>query len=214
MRKNDYICKMNVKRFYEGVGDKYLQNNYYFTPQFDEFDKKYKSMKATEDNIEIVHTNEDWKLYKNPKSLDHISKSARGVITLDGDLYIESHSKGTIHNDILKILYDKEILKGEITKNWGKKLPQESGFLTVQRYKDSKYVAIGESNKDIYDEDDWNERVKYYDEVLDKARKNNPRITFTNKLVGFKFYGLKSMTDEHSNILYENKLNHLIKNFV
>ena len=45
---------------------------------------------------------------------------------------------------------DKGIIIEKPKKNWGRKTPQESGFLTVQRYKSSPYIAIGESNRYIY----------------------------------------------------------------
>ena len=188
---------MKIRKFNEGVGDKYLKNKY-FIDDFDDFNKKYNNMKRQFG--EIIYSDNNWKLIKNPKSLEYFDKSCRGVITLSGDLYLENFSDFRIHNDILKILYDKNILKGKLRKNWGKKLPQESGFLTVQRYKDKNIIAIGESNKDIYNEEDWDKLKHFYDEILDKCKIKNPNINFSNKLVGIKFQGLK-------NIASKNKIN-------
>lgn len=171
-------------------------------------------MKLDKEKPNVIFKREDgWQLIKNPKSLENFGKSVRGVIALNGDVYLETFSKGTIHQDILGILLKKGIIKENTGKGWGKKLPQESGFLTVQRYKDSKWIAIGESNKIIYNEEDWQKLVKNYDEVLAKAKKNCPNIDFSNKLVGVKFQGLKNVKSKETgdNTLKESYQINLIK---
>lgn len=209
---------LSIKQIIESIGDKYLQKKYpgRFVDDFDDFDKKYNSMKIDKENMDTVYEREDgWKLLKNPKSLKILDRSVRGIILLNGDFYVESFSKGTIHQDIIKILLDKGIIKDNPGKNWGRKLPEETGFITVQRYKDSKWIAIGESNKIIYDDEDWKKYVNHYDKVIAKAKDKNPQINFSNKLVGVKFQGLKNARqsrDTAENVLTENI--NLIKNYI
>jgi len=137
-----------------------------------------------------MQTNNDteWKLIKNPNTLDNFRAKCRGVILINGDLYLENFSSNTIHNDILKELYKMKVLPEIPKKNWTKKLPQESGFLTVQRYRNSEYICIGESNSLIYDYNDWKKLIHFYDEIISKAKIKNPNINFSNLLVGIKFY--------------------------
>ena len=189
----------------EGVGDKYLKQKYQID-DFDEFNKKFNAMKLKEQDI--IFRDGDWKLIKNPKSLTYFNESCRGVILLNGDLYLENFSDFRIHNNILEILYDKNILKGKLRKNWGRKTPQDSGFLTVQRFKNTNTIAIGESNRDMYDENDWNDLKHHYDEVLNKCKIKNPKIIFSNKLVGVKFNTLKTLsgTNRLTETVYKKNL--------
>lgn len=183
---NEEIHKFIKK---EGVGDKYLEKKYNIPDEFNDFNKKYMGTKI--DKNKVIVEKGDWKLIKNPESLENLDKSVRGVITKDGNLYVESYSE-IIHNDILKILADKNIIPFVPKKDWGRKLPEESGFLTVQRYKDSPYMAIGESNRLLYDEDDYNKYIEHYKPLLNKARAKNPDINFVDKLVGVKYGDVSS----------------------
>jgi hypothetical protein len=184
----------------EGIGDTYLEKKYGIPDEFADFDKKYTASKTKYDDI--TYQDDDWQIIKNPKNIGDLGKSVRGVITENGDLYIESYSRG-IHNDILKILGEKGILPSVPKKNWTKFLPQQTGFLTVQRYKDSPYIAIGESNKLLYNEKDYNERIDYYREFLNRARSKMPNIKFIDRLVGTK--GFKANTTG-GNIMNESFL--------
>lgn len=168
----------------ENLGDKYLKRKYGIETEFDDFEKKYKAYKQKED--EVIYRDGDWKLIKNPNSLENIDSDARGVIMPSGDLYIENISGKKIHNDILEILYKKNILIFLPKKNWTRKTPKESGFLTVQRYKSSPYIGIGESNRKIYDKDDYNKFIDDYKYFINKAKQKNPNIKFEYKLVGTK----------------------------
>jgi len=132
--------------------------------------------------------NAKWKLIKNPNSLNDFGDKCRGVILLNGDLYLENFSDSTIHNDILKLMAEINVIPNIPKKNWTKKLPQESGFLTVQRCKNSNQICIGESNSLIYEYNDWKKLIHYYDEVIAKAKIKNPNIVFSNLLVGTKFF--------------------------
>jgi len=178
----DLIDKVRERRF--GILDKDEHedfNKYYAMQQLD----KNKS----DNHNQVVASKGDFKLIKNPTSIKDLQPGVRGVISPDGNLYMGNIAKGIIHVDIIEMLIEKGILPKDTNKNgWGKKLPQESGFLTVQRYKDTNYIAIGESNKLIYDEADWKEKIKFYNEFLQKAKKQNPNLVFTNKLVGIKIF--------------------------
>lgn len=209
--------KLVKETLIEGVGDDYLKNKYNIPGEFDEFEKIFKLNQMKKDSNKdknfIVYKKEDWAIIKNPSSIKNLGPSSRGVVLPDGNVYMESHSNKSIHNDILAILHDKNILPGEHRKNWGRKIPQDSGFLTVQRFKDTHFIAIGESNKSIYKETDWDDKVHLYDEFLEPARKKNPNLNFSNKLVGIKVFqrpGTKVTTDR--NKLTEAWDKHLIKN--
>ena len=122
-----------------------------------------------------------WRLIKNPRSLNDIGASVRGIITKNGDLFIENFPL-KIHHDILEILHNKNILKGELRKGWGRKMPGE--FITVQRYKNSNTIALGESNSDLYKYDDWVSKIGKYTAILNKAILRNNNIKFSSKLIG------------------------------
>lgn len=173
----------------EAAGEKkaeYLQQKFGVKPEFQNFEKQYSSQQLRQNNDQIIYEEGNWKLIKNPSSLQNIGDNARGVILNNGDYYTESYGGDKIHHDILKILGEKHIIPTIPKKNWSRQLPQESGFLTVQRYQNSPYIAIGESNKLIYNELDYNQKIKFYDEFLNKAKSINPNINFINKLVNIK----------------------------
>lgn len=58
---------------------------------------------------------------------------------------------------------------------------------------------LGESNKFIYDEMNYEERKKHYTEFMKRAKKKLPGIRFIDKLVGTKYLkkGGKSNLMEH-----------------
>ena len=130
--------------------------------------------------------NNSWKLLFNPVSLKVCGPNVRGVITPSGDLYLENQSNGTIHNDILKTLTGWGVLPGPFRRNWTRKLPIESGFLTVQRYKDTDVICIGESNRLLYTKAGYEEHIAVFRQFLEAARANHPGITFVDKLVRIK----------------------------
>ena len=128
----------------------------------------------------------NWQIIKNPDSLIRFGQKSRAVVMESGDLYVENHCSGTIHNDILRILYDKRILSGTFRKNWTQKKPAESGFLTLQRYKETHILAIGESNRHLYRKESYPANIEYYKIFLQKAIERHPSIHFALKLIGIK----------------------------
>jgi hypothetical protein len=162
-------------------------------------------------DIEIIAQDGNWKLLKNPPSIKLTSPYSRGVITESGDLYIENKSE-KIHHDLLRILYDKGLIKGMFSKGWNRSLPSDSGFLTVQRFKNTPHIAIGESNRIMYDEGDYNLYLPHFNVFIEAARKKNPSLSFTNKLVGMKFARLKESSGLHNNSSYfKHKKDHFME---
>jgi hypothetical protein len=160
---------------------------------------------------EIIARDNKWALIKNPSSINSLGSNVRGVITKDGDVYMENFSE-KIHHDLLKVLFGKDIIKGEFSKKWSKQLPTESGFLTVQRYKNTEHICIGESNRLLYDKENYDKFIPYYSSFIKKAQKKNPQLKLEDKLVGMKFSALKEKSNIPSfvNNLHEGK--HFIQN--
>jgi len=137
-------------------------------------------------NTTIIYKERNWSIHKNPETLSGFGPDVRGVIDEAGDLYMESESNGTIHIHILRILYELKVLKGRYKGGWSRKTPDLTGFLTVQRVRDTPVMAIGESNRPLYKTADHNEKMHLYTPFLEKAGKNNPGMRFINKLVWIK----------------------------
>jgi len=189
------LLKIINEEIIEGVGDTYLKNKYNIPNEFSGFDKQYdinqiKNRESMQNDV-IVYTEGNWNLIKNPSTLNNFGSSVRGVILNNGDFYLESFTE-KIHFDILNILYKLKIINDLPKRNWSNRLPQEVGVLTVQRYKNSPNISIGESNRLIYNQTDYDKYIRYYDEFLNKARLKCPNINFTNKLVGTKFFKVAS----------------------
>lgn len=210
-----------AKKQNESLTDKYLNKKFGFKGEFEDFERYWKRMqmqarKIDADKDVVVYTDKDgdWRLIKNPSSIDTLGSKARGVIiTKTGDIYMEEYSK-YIHNDLLTFLHEIGVLEGQFKRNWNGKLPTESGFLTVQRYKDTDIIAIGESNKLIYKEDDWHRLIHIYDKVIGLCKSKNPNLNLTNKLVGTKNPWITEYTDK-SHLLVENVKNlHLVGNYL
>ena len=131
--------------------------------------------------MEIIYQCKDWQLVKNPETLNNIASGVRCVILDNGDLYIENIALKN-HNDILKILFDKNILKGELKK--GCIGNTTSIFLNMQRINASNIIAIGESNSNIYRLDDWRNKIWLYKEMIRNSRLKHQNINFSTKLIG------------------------------
>ena len=141
-----------------------------------------------------IYSDSGWYLLKNPGSLNNFDSNVRGVITTGGDLYLEFFSNA-IHHDILKILYNKGIIKGDFKKSWSIKKPEENTFITVQRKDNTNIIGVGESNKLIYDQMGWDKLKGEYGKYMQIAHMKNPKIDFVNKLVRIKFNYLKTASN-------------------
>jgi hypothetical protein len=207
------IVKETLK---ESVADRFLEKNLGFPDEFEDFERKYAKMqmkkeKKDDGHDEIVYKESDWALVKNPSSIKYLGPGARGVIFKNGDVYMECYGGKRIHNEILKILFQKGILKGEFNAGWGTKFPQETGFLTVQRYKDTPYIAIGESNKAIYKFDNWEDEMHRYENFINKAKEKNPNLEFVNRLVGIKYFKPQTWEEKEPIAMSEGALSNLFK---
>jgi hypothetical protein len=204
------IVKIVRESLSEGVGDKYAEEKYGIPDTDREWERKYAEYELHK-GMEVIAQEGDWKLLKNPKSIKLTSPSSRGVIDQDGNLYIENKSE-KIHHDLLRILFEKDILKGKFTKAWNRQLPTETGFLTVQRFKNTPHIAIGESNRLIYDADDFSKYLSHYQKFIESAKKKNPKLSFQTKLVGMKFANLKKNSNLHEDLSYfQNRRDHFMK---
>jgi len=174
----------------EGVADKAAERMFGIPDETGRSEKQ-----ASISSEDIIARDGKWALIKNPAS-----------ISKDGDIYVENFSE-KIHHDILKILFSKGILKGEFSKKWSKQLPAETGFVTVQRYKDTDNICIGESNRLLYDKNDYDKLIPYYSAYINNAKKKNPGLNLQDKLVGMKFADLKENSNIPSKIhqVYEGK---------
>ena len=179
----------------EGVGDKYLERRHGMKPEFDDFEKDFKSQKNREDGEKIVYKDENVTIIKNPNTLDNIGQYVRGVIDKEGNLYIEE-SANVVHNVILDKLDKLGLIN--FVERWDKKLPTE--FITVQRLGSSTAFFLGESNvmmkdpEDRFDEDPyWKDVPKIeegkpvFEEFLRRAKQKNPKYDFRNVLINEGF---------------------------
>lgn len=167
----------------EGVADKFVEKDprlFNVPRDFEKFEKEYNVTDG-----EIFYRKDNWKLIKNPKTLQGFGPYVRGVVTISGDLYLEQHSDGTIHNDIIDVLVKEQIIP-DVSRKWGSMLPEQSKFVTVQRFKNENLIAIGESNRILYDINDWKKYQPKYEEVFERLKMRSPSINFTTKLIGSK----------------------------
>ena len=141
-------------------------------------------MSKVKDRLKV--SREGWEIVKNPGNLVSFGKDVRGVITESGDLYLETRSDGTIHHDILGVLYERGVFPGTFRRDWTKKTPDESGFLTVQRHENTSMICIGESNRPLYRKKDYLEKIDLYRPFLEQASLKNPEIRFVDKLIRIK----------------------------
>lgn len=173
----------------EGIGDKYVEKKYGIEPEFANFEKDFKA-KQSEENI-IYKDDKGWGIVKNPPSLTNLGNAVRGVITKDGDLYLELYSE-KIHVNIVDVLYEKGIVSKNFFDALDDYLPDE--YLTVQREGGTNDILVGESNDAMQDDEqmfsnwreplgvpDKEEVIPYFQKFMDAAKRKNPGINFINE---------------------------------
>lgn len=122
-----------------------------------------------------VYRDGDYVLVKNPWSLDDFGPDVRGVI-VGSDFYIEN-IPARIHEGILDILEERIGL--ELQPQWHLELPK--GFLTVQRFGETKEVEIGESNEN-FSKNGEGLYVMVYTYVMSKVNKRyQGRVKFVTR---------------------------------
>jgi hypothetical protein len=175
----------------ESIADKFTKQDPYLAgvpDEFDNFDKKYQSQqRKVAGNGEVFYKRDDWQIIKNPQDLKQFEKNVKGVIINSGDLFIEI-SATKIHNDILRVLQEKELIPQNIKKNWGNTLPSVTKFITVQRFKDTNIIALGESNRLLYAQSNYRKYIEYYIPFLKRAKEKCKNIDFSEKLIGVKIH--------------------------
>lgn len=174
----------------EGVGDKYLANNYPINPEFHDFENKYKIYKSIEIKEEVIFNDgRGFIIIKNPKSLKNFGDSVRGIIDINGNLYLEQFSIKT-HDEMLQPLIKLGLINN-YDEYWHRKEP--IGFISVQREKDENLFLISESYLSMKPDDKRNHKYKYWIEIptldevqpifqkfLDRAKIKNPKLNFEN----------------------------------
>lgn len=141
-----------------------------------------------ENSNNIIHKEGDWKIYKNPECIFNFGPDVRGVILRNGNLYLESLSEGTMHSRILRVLYGLDILKGSYREGWSRRMPDLTGFLTVQRIDNSWVMAIGESNQPLYSTVGFRQKMYWYNVFLERAQKKNSGVMFQNTIIRINPY--------------------------
>jgi len=184
------------EKYNEGVADTFLQKRHNFDLDFDDFEDNYKRQSLKDDNDIVVYDKdfEDGRLViiKNPKTLKNIGYKSRGIIDVDGNLYVLQFNVCT-HMRIVKILSDLGLIQYEY--NWHKEIPKD--FITVQRYNSTNRFYVGESNV-LYKDDEENFYRKVYSisddfdinlyrsifqKFLVRCRVKNPQYKFINRII-------------------------------
>lgn len=165
----------------EGVGDKYAEKHHGIEPEFNQFDKKYRAMKSDENHDKVVYhkkqkyNNKEITIIKNPRSVKSLGPDVRGVIDLNGNLYVEREPV-LVHDTLIQILEYVGIIKYK--KHWYEDI---SEYLTVHRFGTTNRFLVGNTHDDGLGEDDT-ERKQEYQTFLDKAHQVNPFINFVNEI--------------------------------
>ena len=185
------ISKFNIfkKWLFEGVGDKYLTNKHLIDPNFSDFENKFKTYINIKNKEDIIFNDgKGFIIIKNPKSLKNIEDGVRGIIDIEGNLYIEQKSM-KVHDKILEKLFELGIIK-EYDIYWHHKKP--TNFISVQRYEyenlfllsESYYTLRPESERDYSIKNFWSEIDKERDvepifkKFINNAKLKNPNINF------------------------------------
>jgi len=121
-------------------------------------------------NAELVgYVDKQWQntiapipVYKNPKTLDGFTKETRGILLNSGDLYL-AQSYNALHDNLLKLLADKGIVKLAATYSYEQNYPID--FVAVQR----AFTTTTFAQSMAYDE-----FPPYYQEIFDIANQKQP----------------------------------------
>jgi hypothetical protein len=135
------IIKEEVENFFSdwqtsdepSIADKYYEK--YYGIDTDNPSKEVKNV--TGDVIGYITTNWNGQameipipIYKNPRTLEGIGKTTRGILLNNGDLYL-ARTYYAAHEMILEVLSDKGIIPSSTQHKYGEELPKE--FVAVQR---------------------------------------------------------------------------------
>jgi len=177
-RRNNFYPRLQ-----EGVADKYAENEFHIVDD-DAF--RFEQRFHKENNPSLIGTiTQSWRgsefkgptnIYKNPQTLDNFKPFVRGIILINGDLYLADNSSYILHIDIIKLLIKKGIVNGPADL---KKLEDFcSDDISVK-----KFVGIMYFGRNIFG---ISETVEIdFDNMpyLSAAEKKNPQYKFANKSV-------------------------------
>jgi hypothetical protein len=190
------IIQQQINNISEDVGEKYAEKVFGIKPEFSEFEEKFKKLSLKKEKEDIIFQFDDVIIIKNPKTLNNIGPSVRGIIDKHGNLYTEMNSK-IIHKTLISIIGNVLNYRLKPITNWHITLPID--FITVQRDKNTNTFQLGESNFTMRTENEREEskRMGYnwsnvpnreeaepiFNDFLNKAKIKNPKINFSNKLI-------------------------------
>ena len=81
-------------------------------PEFSEFEKQYASKQNVE-REEVIYSDKEVTLIKNPKSLENIGSNVRGIVGKNGNLFVEQEVS-IVHDEILnRPEIDKFVVDGD-----------------------------------------------------------------------------------------------------
>lgn len=194
----------------EGIGDKYAEK-FGVDPEFSEFEKQYASKQNVE-REEVIYSDKEVTLIKNPKSLENIGSNVRGIVDKNGNLFVEQEVS-IVHDEILELLNKLRLVKYIV--GWHKKIPTE--FITVQRYYDTNLFYLGESNEMMQPDDDrfedhvaasYEESKPVFQQFIHRAKLKNPKIDFINdRLTVYQDYNESvEKTDNNFGLYSENTI--------
>lgn len=188
MKRSLKLVPESLKELQEGIGDKYAERKWGIPDEERDWDKTYYKTQINKDKI--IFSFEGVNIVKNPSSLKGFDPSVRGIILKNGDVYMTT-SNTLIHNDLLKILHKKNIVKDSDYHLFHIKFPNE--FITIQRYLSTNIIAVGESNVSLADSEQiWyrpiagyktEEVLKEFKKFLVAAKRKNPQFKYSYKII-------------------------------
>ncbi len=196
----DFIKRIYNNKVTEGVADTYAEKfGIYNTTKHEDERAMVHSIKD-EENILVPPIDGvypiDFKVIVNPSSINNIPPEARGLIDVLGNLYF-SIGYPVTHSVLINFLEEQDIIEQD--KQWNVHIPED--FLTVQRFKDTNIIAVGESNLFAYPigskyhnnaykfrsftEKDKNDTIEYF---FKKAKLKNPLFKYVNKVIDYLYH--------------------------
>lgn len=179
--KKEFDAKngINSNNVSEGVGDEYLKKKHHIASEFDDFDTIYNKIKNRENKEDIIYEHNGLTIIKNPKNLNNLGSGVRGVVDIDGNIYV-GNKINTLHEELLKILDRKNIVNYRV--NWDTEIPEN--YITIQRYGNTNTFFLAESNLMMIPDDDRfddvsasrEESIPKFIEFIKKANIKNPKI--------------------------------------
>lgn len=139
------------------------------------FEISYRKNSIINNNEEVISVVKDTLIVKNPKNLKPFFNNTKGIIDLEGNLYLASSNYNIIHLDIIEILYSKNIIsKFDLVDIYGK-LPFD--FLSVQRVWNKNIFAY--SNSYNFKDDTKSNFLEKVNNFFDKCKNRNKHLFFT-----------------------------------